>query len=159
MNPRLIHRSSRCIGAVLLLALAGCTNTATPQAAADPSLTPTPVATPTTPPTTVPGSIADEQQVANTVRQFASAVTQGDDTVALLVLTPSAQRLVAASDLDTFLGEAELPREFTVRAVRLNGNVAIAECDVRTGGDVRPLQLQLVRLEGVWKIDARLDGR
>ena len=111
---------------------------------------------PSVPPTAVPGSADDVRDATQTVRQFGDAVTQGNDTVALLVLSPSAQQVVAASDLASFLGETTHPQSLKVRHVRLNGDVAIAECTIRSADIERPLHLQLVRLEGVWKIDARV---
>ncbi|HEY0606860.1 MAG TPA: hypothetical protein VGD58_28330, partial [Herpetosiphonaceae bacterium] len=108
-------------------------------------------------PTTVPGSVADADEVAETVRQFGAAVTRGDEVVALLVLSPSAQQIVAASDLNVFLGRPERPDVFTVQEVRLDGDVATVACLASYRDHEQPLRLQLVRLDGVWKIDARVN--
>lgn len=129
---------------------------------ADPQATPTPEAIvavapmPTLPPTTVRGSNMDERDAAETVRQFGSAVTRGDEVVALLVLSPSAQQIVAASNLYVFLGNPARPDAFTIGAVQLDDDVAVVECTLQYAGSTHALRLQLVRLEGVWKIDARV---
>ena len=135
----------------LLLVLTGC--------GGRPALAPTPTLgpTPTLPPTVVPGSADDEREAASTVRQFGQAVTRGDTLVALLVLSPSAQRVVGAGDLETFLGRRERPRAFDVQQVRLMEDVATADCTVRYAAGPVTLQLRLIRLEGQWKIDARLN--
>lgn len=145
------------VGLLLLsLTLATCTQTASPpigmvEATASPSMP-----TPTLPPTTVPGSVADADEVAETVRQFGDAVTRGDEVVALLVLSPSAQQLVAASDLNEFLGRPERPRSLTVGDVQLTGDVATVACVATYRDQEQRLRLQLVRLDGVWKIDTRV---
>lgn len=146
------------IGLLLLaLTLISCTPTAAPHVTI-PSATPSLVVpTPTLPPTTVPGSVADADEVAETVRQFGAAVTRGDEVVALLVLSPSAQQIVAASDLNQFLGRPERPRAFTVQDVQLDGDVATVACVAGYTDHAQRLHLQLVRLDGVWKIDARVN--
>lgn len=141
---------------VMLAALTGCLETPGPQAALEPTATATTVPTPTLPPTPVPGSTADERDAANTARQFGAAVTRGDHVVALLVLSPSAQQVVAAGDASALLGTPEPPEAFEVRSVQLTGDVATAECRVRYRDTERTVRLRLVRLDGVWKIDARV---
>lgn len=144
------------VGVLLLaLALVTCTQTAAPPTGMGEATTSPTVPTPTLPPTTVPGSVADADEAAETVRQFGTAVTRGDEVVALLVLSPSAQQIVAASDLNQFLGRPERPRLFIVQDVQLNGDVATVACVARYGDHEQRLRLQLVRLDGVWKIDAR----
>ena len=136
---------------ILVLMLAGC--------GGQPAMTPTPTfaPTPTLLPTVVPGSGEDERDVANIIEQFGQAVVRGDTLVALLVLTPSAQRVVAAGDIETFLGRRERPRALEVERVRLTEDIATADCAVRyAAGDVS-IQLRLVRLDGQWKIDARVN--
>lgn len=141
---------------LLSLALVACTQlTAPPPGMGEAINTPT-IPTPTLPPTTVPGSVADADAAAETVRQFGTAVTRGDEVVALLVLSPSAQQIVAASDLNRFLGRPERPRILTVGEVQLTGDVATVACVARYGDHEQPLRLQLVRLDGVWKIDTRV---
>lgn len=142
---------------VLSLALTNCTQTAAPPVSVGAAPTLPVVQTPTLPPTTVPGSIADADKVAETVRQFGASVSRGDEVVALLVLSPSAQQIVAASDLNAFLGRPERPHAFTVQDVQLDGDVATVECVAGYSDHVQRLRLQLVRLEGVWKIDARVN--
>lgn len=135
-------------------ALVSCFDPAPPPAT--PVGAPTPAPTATLPPTSVPGSLADQRDVTETVRQFGAAVIRADQVVALLVLSPSAQQVVAASTLNDFLGRGETPDGFVVRAVQLQGDVAVAECGVRYDEAEQTLRLQLVRLEGVWKIDAQM---
>ncbi len=132
-----------------LLVLASCSYEAAPLP------TPTFQPTATLPPTVVPGSAADEKEVANTVRQFGQAVVHGDTIVALLVLSPSAQRVVAASDLQGFLGRGERPRAIELRDVHLDRDVARADCALWDSSGEHPLRLRLVRIDGQWKIDAR----
>ena len=132
----------------LVLVLAGCDS----RAALAPRPTVHVTAAPL--PTVVPGSTEDERDVAGIVRQFGKAVAEGDTLVAILVLSPSAQRVVAAGDLETFLGRRERPRELVLERLRLDDDVATAECVMRyASGDVA-IRLRLVRLEGHWKIDA-----
>lgn len=144
-----------CAIALLLagVALVGCLDLA---AQAPTRATATAAPTPTLPPTSVPGSAADERDVINTVRQFGAAVIRADEVVALLVLSPSAQQIVAAGTLNEFLGQPETPDAFAVRTVQLQGDVAVALCTVRYGDREHQQRLQLVRLEGVWKIDAQI---
>ena len=145
----------------VLFAVAFALTTCTPTADPSPTVAETTasplVPTPTLPPTTVPGSVADADEVAETVRQFGDAVTRDDEVVALLVLSPSAQQVVAASDLNEFLGRPERPRVLTVGEVQLTGDVATVACVATYSDQERRLRLQLVRLDGVWKIDTRVN--
>ena len=109
------------------------------------------------PPTIVPGSSDDEQEVADTVRQFGLAIAQDQELVALLVLSPSAQRVVAASNLRIFLGKDARPQWLSVRKVHLDADIAIADCMIGYEAEEESLQLRLVRLEGQWRIDTRLN--
>jgi hypothetical protein len=139
------------LAAVMLLALAACGYVATPMP------TPTFQPTATIPPTAAPGSAADEREVADTVRQFAQAVVRGETIVALVVLSPSAQRVVASSDLQQFLGRTERPRTIQLRDVQLDEDVARADCAIWDSSGEHSIQLRLVRIDGEWKIDARND--
>ncbi len=155
--PRREHTMVCCAGLLLVVVLASCATADGPQAMPMTRATPTLAPNPTLAPTTVPGSPADKRTVTDTVWQFGRAVTRGDTVVALLVLSPSAQHIVAVSDLDAFLGTQEHPRLFTVHDVRLDGDVAVAECSAGTPNHEQTLRLQLVRLGGVWKVDARVN--
>lgn len=150
----------RLIMGLLLGLLLGCT-TPTSRVQVDapgtpsPVGTPTPHPTPTLPPTAVPGTAADITAATAVVEQFAEAVVRNDEIVALLVLSPSAQKVVAATNLHTFLGRAEQPSQVTVRSVRLNDDVATADCLLQYAATDRSVQLRLVRLEGQWRVDGR----
>lgn len=135
------------IGIILGLTLAGCRDYPAPAP------TPTVAPLPTLPATVAPGSEEDEREVVSTVQQFGEAVTRGDTLVAVLLLSPSAQRVVAASNLETFLGRRERPRALEVTRVQLTEDVATATCAVRYAAGAFSIQLRLVRLEGRWKID------
>jgi hypothetical protein len=138
-----------------MLALSGCVEVS----GGVPVVTPSPelLATPTLPATPQPGSAADERDAAATVRQFADAMSSDDELVALLLLSPSAQQVVSSSDLTALLGRPDYPRRIDVRAIRIERDIAIVTCEMAYGDGVQPLQLRLVRLDGQWKIDARLD--
>lgn len=139
---------------LLALALSGCVAAYGEM----PPVTPSPdlMPTPTSPPTAQPESAADEHDAVATVRQFADAVVANDELVALLLLSPSAQHVVASSDLMALLGRKERPHQIDVRTVRIEQDIAIVDCDVAYSDGVQPLSLRLVRLDGQWKIDARL---
>lgn len=137
--------------------LCGCT-TLTPRtgaaiSASSPEGTPTPLPTPTTLPTAVPGTNADIRDATAVVQQFTEAVVRNDEIVALLVLSPSARKVVAASDLAVFLGRAEQPTQVTVRAVHLDSDVATADCVFHYEAGEQVVQLRLVRLDGQWRVD------
>lgn len=119
--------------------------------------TPTLAPLPTPPPTTAPGSVEDQREVVSTVQQFGKAVTRGDTLVALLVLSPSAQRVVSAGNLETFLGRRERPRALELKQVRLTGDIATVDCAVRYAAGVWAIKLRLIRFDGQWKIDARVN--
>lgn len=154
----------RICAIILVVGLSGC-NDVPPTAtapSAEPSLavevlSPTPDPTPTPFPTVVPGSAADYEEATAVVQEFADALVRDDELVALLVLSPSAQQTVASSSLDRFLGRAEQPRDLDIGMVRLERDVATADCTVSYAGQTLPVRLRLVRLNGQWKIDARED--
>lgn len=151
----------RIVIGLLLGVLCGCT-TAGPRLevvelpAVSPMGTPTPLPTPTMPPTTVPGTSADMRDATAVVTQFAEAVVRNDEIVALLVLSPSAQKVVSGSNLNEFLGRAEQPRQVNVRAVQLDDDVATVDCVLQYGVGETMVQLHLVRLDGQWRINGRV---
>ena len=142
-------RRLRYLGVAVMLCLGGCVERAVP------ALTPTIGPTPTFAPTAAPGSAEDKQAVKEVVRQFGDAVAGDDALVALLVLSPSAQRVVGSSDLNTFLGVAEPLRSLAIQAVRVEKDVAIVDVRADYADGAQPLQLRLVRIDGSWKIDSR----
>jgi hypothetical protein len=113
--------------------------------------------TPTIPATIVPGTIADERAVRATIEQFGTALARGDEVVALLVLSPSAQQIAATEDVYAVIDQAEQPRSIDVHAVQIKQTVALADCTIRYPDRAVPVTLQLVRLDGTWKIDAPVD--
>lgn len=147
----MLRRVALCL---LMLSLGGCAQvySSAPTLSPSPELMPTP----TPPPTAQPESAADKHDAIATVRQFADAITANDELVALLLLSPSAQQVVASSDLSALLGRRERPRQIDVRTVRIDRDIAFVNCDVAYSDGVEPLLLRLVRLDGQWKVDARL---
>jgi len=139
---------------LIVLALSACGVARGARSIAAPS--PERIATPTLPPTALPGSAADERDAAATVRQFGEAVSHNDELVALLLLSPSAQHVVSSNDLVGLLGRTERPRQINVRGIRIERDIAIVTCDAAYSDGVQPLSLRLVRLDGQWKVDARL---
>lgn len=146
---------------ILVLLACGCTPLR--QVAAEPppetavSGTMTPVPTPTLPPTAVPGTSADRAEVQAVVAQFGAALVDEDELVALLVLSPSAQKVVAATSLPGFLGQPAHPTQATVGTVQLQADVARADLELHYPAGATIVRLQLVRLDGQWRIDARAD--
>lgn len=152
-------RSIGCAGSLLLLLIItnGCID---PAASSAPPVSVTasaPAPTPTLPPTAVPGSDADSREVEHTVAQFGTALVRGDDLVAVLVLSPSAQQTVASGNLRSFLGIDTPPQQFSVDMIQLQGDMATVETTLVSGGVSQQILLRLVRLDGVWKIDSRID--
>ncbi len=141
----------RFLGLTVILCLGGCGERPVP------ALTPTMGPTPTLAPTAAPGSAEDQQAVKEIVRQFGEAVAGGDTLVALLVLSPSAQRVVGSSNLNSFLGRNERPRSLTAQNVHVERDVAIVNCAVDYAAGTQQLQLRLVRIDGSWKIDSHND--
>ncbi len=150
------------IGIALLLGVLSSCTTVTPRneiaefPASSPVSTPTPLSTPTMPPTTVPGTGADMREVNAVVTQFVEAVVRNDEIVALLMLSPSAQKVVSASNLNVFLGRTERPGQIKVRSVRLENDLATADCTIQYAAGESVVQLRLVRLDGQWRIDGRV---
>ncbi len=146
---------------LLVLALISGCSTSQPRgeiassvlASLDATLTPLP--TPTLPPTVIPGTSADMREAQAVVEQFSEALVRNDEIVALLVLSPSAQKLVAASSLNIFLGRPEQPEQVRIRAVHLDDDVAVADLMVQYAAADTPIRLRLVRLDGQWRIDGR----
>lgn len=122
---------------------------------ASPDATLTPLPTPTLPPTVIPGTSADLGEAQAVVEQFSEAVVHNDEIVALLALSPSAQKVVAASSLNVFLGRPEPPEQVTIGAVHLDADVAVVDLTVRYAAVETPIRLRLVRLDGQWRIDGR----
>lgn len=120
-------------------------------------ITPTSMPTATVPPTLIPGSDADRDAVADVVRQFGDAVAMDQELVALLTLSPSARRVAATSDLNRFLGRPEMLEALEVGSIRLVDDVAFVRCVAHYTTDDVDLQLRLVRLDGGWKIDGRVE--
>lgn len=150
------------ISAVMLFMMGACTPSEQGQpsvAANTMEATSTVIVHPTStmPPTIVPGSSKDSQEATIVVQQFGDAVARGDTIVALLSMSPTAQRLVAAGDLDSFLGRHERLHRLVVRTIRLKKDVALADCLVRYESGETTLLLRLVRLDGAWRIDAPVD--
>jgi|GEM_PF-5135133 len=147
----------------VLWLFAGCqqVSVTTPVAAepVQPQLagTPTPLPTPTLAPTVVPGTTADEQAAMAVVQQFAEALTRDDEIVALLMLSPSAQQIVASSDLHSFMGGTERPSSLKIQSLALDRDVAIASGVAHYPHEVVAIRIRLVRLDGQWKIDARVN--
>lgn len=119
--------------------------------------TPTSVPTATVPPTPIPGSAADREDLAVVVRQFGDAVAMDQELVALLTLSPSARRVAAASGLNRFLGRPAMLESLEVGTIRLDDDVAFVRCIAHYANDDVELQLRLVRLDGGWKIDGRVE--
>ncbi|MDP9311653.1 MAG: hypothetical protein M3R24_12365 [Chloroflexota bacterium] len=115
----------------------------------------TPLPTATFPPTVVPGTSADMREVKAVVEEFGEALVRNDEIVALLVLSPSAQKVVAASSLNVFLGRPEQPKQVMIRAVHLDDDVAVADLTVQYVEAELPVRLRLVRLDNQWRIDGR----
>lgn len=151
-----------CLMLLAFLLLATCTQ-ARPEtvlvapATATPDGTPTPQPTATLPPTAVPGTGADRREAAAVVAQFGDALVHGDELVALLVLSPSAQKVVAATSLEGLLGRPARPQDVTVGTIQLQDDVALADLVLRYPTGETLVRLQLVRLDGQWRIDGRAD--
>jgi len=149
--------TARLLALVLALALAvscvGNRQTATQHPPAPEAGTPTPLPTSTSEPTVVPESAADEQDVQQTVRQFAEAIAHNDEVVLLLTLSPGAQQTAAADDLPAVFGWSDIPSAVELQQIELDGDLAVASGIARFGQRVEPLRLRLLRLDGTWKID------
>ena len=146
---------------ILILLACGCTPlrpvaTETPPETTA-SATVTPVPTPTLMPTVVPGTSADRAEAQAVVAQFGAALVDEDELVALLVLSPSAQKVVAATSLNGFLGQPARPMQTTVGTVQLQDDVALADLELQYPTGATIVRLQLVRLDGQWRIDGRAD--
>lgn len=152
-------------GGVLLVLLAACqkqetlrVGLATSDSPVTMEQTATVVPTPTVLPTVVLDSPDDQADATAVMRQFSEAVTQQNEVVALLMLSPSAQQVAASSDLHAFLGLPAGPVSLEVGMIRLDRGVATAECVLRAGDAQQIIRLRLVRLDGNWKIDGRDDN-
>lgn len=151
-------------GAVLLVLLSACQEQEAPHVGLTNSDSPVTVVqtatvlpTPTVLPTVVLDSPDDQADATAVMRQFSEAVSQQNEVVALLMLSPSAQQVAASSDLHAFLGLPAGPVALEVGLIRLDRGVATAECVLRAGDAQQIIRLRLVRLDGQWKIDGRDD--
>ncbi len=147
----------------LVLVLGSSCSTAQPRVEAASSIpassvgTLTPLPTPTFLPTVVPGTSADMREAKAVVEAFGEALVRNDEIVALLVLSPSAQKVVATSSLNVFLGQPEQPKQVTIQAVHLDKDVAVADLMVQYADGAIPVRLRLVRLDNQWRIDGRAE--
>ncbi len=146
---------------VLLWATSGCSSASRSETGAAQAAvtlaTATPLPTPTMPPTALPGTSADLREARAVAEQFGDAVAHDDELVALLSLSPKAQKVVADSGLNLFLGQADRPTVIQVQGVRIDGDVAMVQYIVHYASGDKLLQLRLVRLAGQWRVDGRVD--
>ena len=108
---------------------------------------------PTIEATLIPGSAADAESAVEVVQNFEEAITERNELVALLLLTPQAQKRVAASDLTAFVPPAWRNDVMSGCRAILEQDRATVSCEWSSQGSPPWLRVSLLRLNGAWKID------